>query len=374
MKYSIKVFEQPHPGAWNEAVIGLPGFSILQSAEWGQVKQTFGWQQTRYIWEDESGDVAAAAQVLLRKIRVPLLPIHLKTMYVPQGPVADWSNLELRMQVLKDLRRIAEESDAVYIKIDPEIIYSFVENEHSADGMFIAAEHAKTDLISNGWRFSPQQIQFKNTAWLSLTKDEDTLLAEMKQKTRYNIRLAGRKGVTVKQGAEDDIELLYKMYLETSLRDGFIIRPLDYYRETWSTFIRAGLAVPLIAYVGDEPVAGLVLFILGNRSWYLFGMSTDKHREKMPNYLLQWEAIKISKERNCAIYDLWGAPDVFDDSDNLWGIYRFKSGLGAHPVQRLGAYDLPLKKNSYKIIMNFVPKVLNITRRIRKAQQLQELN
>ena len=295
------------------------------------------------------------------KLKLPLLPIKLKTIYVPQGPLADWSDPALREQVFNDLRIIAKKEGAVYIKIDPEIIYAFSEEGNSDSEKIKKAKTVKEDLISRGWQFSSQQIQFKNTAWIDLSTDEESILTGMKQKTRYNIRLAGRKGVTVKRGTTADIDLLYRMYLETSIRDGFIIRPIEYYWETWSTFIQSGMAVPLIAFIGSEPVAGLVLFIMGNRSWYLYGMSTSKHREKMPNYLLQWEAIKLSKERKCDVYDLWGAPNEFAESDDLWGVYRFKRGLGAYPVQRLGAYDLPLKKISYKISMDFIPRVLKIT-------------
>ena len=125
------------------------------------------------------------------------------------------------------------------------------------------------------------------------------------------------------------------MYLETSLRDGFIIRPEGYYRLLWSTFISGDMAIPLIAEVDGTPVAGLLLFYFAERSWYLYGMSTDLHREKMPNYLLQWEAIRISKNLGCKVYDLWGAPDVFDADESMWGVYRFKKGLGLRRYSEL---------------------------------------
>jgi len=133
------------------------------------------------------------------------------------------------------------------------------------------------------------------------------------------------------------------------------------------------MAVPLIAEVDEDVVAGLLLFCFGNRSWYLYGMSTGKHREKMPNYLLQWEAIKLSKKFGSKIYDLWGAPDNFDHQDRMWGVYRFKQGLGCEVVQRIGAYDYTLSKITYKILNILIPWFLSVTRKIRKAQQFQEL-
>jgi len=219
-----------------------------------------------------------------------------------------------------------------------------------------------------------QQIQFKNTAWIDLNKPEEELLSSMKQKARYNIRLAGRKGVSVRKGKPEDLEDLYRMYLETSIRDGFIIRPKKYYLNTWLRFLRSNMAVPLIAEVDGEMVAGLIVFFFAKRIWYVYGMSTGKHRNKMPNYLLQWEAIKLGKKLGCELYDLWGAPENFDKSDSMWGVYRFKVGLGCEAVQRIGAYDLPIRKNAYTIFIKFIPRFLSITRRIRKIQQLQESN
>src|SRR5690606_17626789 len=133
----------------------------------------------------------------------------------------------------------------------------------------------------------------------------------MKQKTRYNLRLAERKGVQVRLGSVDDVDLLYSMYAQTSIRDHFVIREAGYYRSLWSSFIQAGMAEPLIAEVEGVPAAALILFRFGHKAWYLYGMSLDLHREKMPNYLLQWEAVRRSKAAGCTVYDLWGAPDEF---------------------------------------------------------------
>ena len=137
----------------------------------------------------------------------------------------------------------------------------------------------------------------------------------------------------VRKGTPEDLEDIYRMYLETSLRDGFIIRPKEYYLTVWSEFMRSDKAVPLIAEVEGEMVAGMILFFFANRIWYVYGMSTGKHMEKKPNYLLQWETIKLGKKLGCELYDLWGAPDIFDKSDNMWGAYRFKVGLGCKAVQ-----------------------------------------
>ena len=355
---------------WNEAVRKLPGASILQTWEWGKVKSEFGWQPYYLLWEDASGQPLAAALVLIR----PLMLSVLKTAYVPQGPLLDWDNVPLYQEVVQGLTEFARSMGTFSLKIDPEVIHAIGNETTNNDALSEKSDAVVEYLTDHGFVYSSQQVQFKNTAWLRLGGSEDDLLARMKQKTRYNIRLSSRKGVIIRHGTSADIPMMYQMYLETSIRDGFIIRPSEYYQRVWKTFLDAGMAVPLIAEAEHEPVAGLMLFHFGNRSWYLYGMSANAQRERMPNYLLQWEAIRLSRELGCELYDMWGAPDRFEPSDRMWGVYRFKEGLGAEPVQRIGAYDLPLKKIAYKIFIILIPRLLSIMRRLRRGQQQQELN
>ena len=355
---------------WNDAVRDLPGASILQTWEWGNVKSEFGWQPYYLLWEDDSGKPLAAALVLIR----PLMLSALKTAYVPQGPLLDWSNVSLYQNVLQGLKEFTRRMGAFSLKIDPEVIHAIGTETTINSAQRETADAVVEYLMDIGFLYSSQQVQFKNTAWLRLNGSEDDLLARMKQKTRYNIRLASRKDVSIRRGTSADIPMLYQMYLETSIRDGFIIRPREYYQRVWDAFMDAGMAVPLIAEAEHESMAGLMLFHFGSRSWYLYGMSSNAHRERMPNYLLQWEAIRLSRELGCEIYDMWGAPDQFDPSDRMWGVYRFKEGLGAEPVQRIGAYDLPLKKFAYRIFIILIPRLLSIMRRVRRGQQQQELN
>ena len=369
----IKQSEIKNKSKWNAIIKNLPGVGILQTWEWGAIKSKYGWRPEHYIWQDQSGKINAAALILIREMSLPVISKKLRMIYIPQGPLLDWSNISLRGKVLNDICEYAHGMDVLSIKIDPEVICGIGEQIDTSDSKFILAQEIVDELEKEGWLFSSQQIQYKNTAWIRLEKSENELLAAMKQKTRYNIRLAGRKGVCIREGGIDDLGRLYQMYLETSIRDGFIIRPKEYYINVWSKFIKAKMAVPLIAEVDEDVVAGLLLYYFGNRSWYLYGMSTGKHREKMPNYLLQWEAIKLSKKFGSKIYDLWGAPDNFDNQDRMWGVYRFKQGLGCEVVQRIGAYDYPLSKITYKILNILIPWFLSVTRKIRKAQQFQEL-
>ena len=118
----------------------------------------------------------------------------------------------------------------------------------------------------------------------------------------------------------------------------------------------------------SDPVAGLFIFYFDKRAWYLYGMSTQKHREKMPNYLLQWDAIKAARSRSCTQYDLWGAPDNFDETDSMWGVFRFKDGLGGKVIRTPGAWDFPVRPNLYSLYMNILPRILGILRARGKKQ------
>jgi lipid II:glycine glycyltransferase (peptidoglycan interpeptide bridge formation enzyme) len=209
---------------------------------------------------------------------------------------------------------------------------------------------------------------------IALEDDEEALLMDMKSKTRYNVRLAGRRGVVVRQGTLDDLHLLYEMYAETSVRDGFVIRHEGYYEDAWGTFVDAGLAQPFIAEVEGQPVAALIAYRFGHTAYYLYGMSASEHREKMPNYLLQWEAMRWAKAQGCKRYDLWGAPDRVNPDDPMYGVYRFKDGFGAEFVRTVGAWDLPLRPFLYALYTRVMPLALGVMRVIGRTRTRQSID
>lgn len=353
---------------WNRLVACLPNAHILQTWEWGQVKSRFGWEPQYQTWRDSQDRVAAAALILQRTVAVGGLAPRLRVLYVPKGPVLDWSDADLRRRVLNDLQALARRQRAILIKIDPDLPLDIAAGGQPGaqeDGL---GRDVINVLQAEGWRFSEEQVQFRNTMLVDLTAGEDELLANMKQKTRYNLRLAARKGVLVRPGSEADLELLYRMYAETSVRDGFVIRGEEYYACVWSHFMRAGLAEPLIAEVDGEAVAALIVFRFAQKAWYLYGMSRQLHRDKMPNHLLQWEAMRRARAAGCLVYDLWGAPDEFNKSDPLWGVYRFKEGLGAVLVRHIGAWDLPANPFLYRLYTQILPRLLDLMRRRGRAR------
>jgi len=358
---------------WDTTLAELPGAHILQTVEWGQLKAFVGWKPIYKSWTGADGRVVAAAMVLQREIPTRGFAARFRILYSPKGPILDWGDIELRNRVINDLAQLARKLGAVFIKVDPDVIVGTGVPESGEQQTEPVGEAVTRDFLNLGWRLSDSQVQFKNTFLIDLTCDDATLLARMKQKTRYNIRLAQRKGVQTRLGNVEDLDLIYRMYAETSLRDGFTIREKGYYIRAWGTFMEKGLADLLIAEVEGEPIAGLVLFRFGGKAWYMYGMSCAMHREKMPTYLLQWEAMQRAKVMNCSMYDLWGAPDQFSETDPMWGVYRFKEGLGGKVVRTNGAWDYPVSKPLYHLYNQVLPRLLNLLRKRGKEQTRQSI-
>ena len=362
---------------WDQLISSLPNPHFLQTHEWAQVKAKYKWKPIYLVWSDKSfhsytpnqadqldhSNINAACLVLKRTVLSRGL-FQASVLYAPKGPLLDWSKESLRNRVLGDLQSFTKEQGAIFIKIDPDVVLgtgipASEDSREDNGGQIVMSE-----LKSRGWRYSSDQIQFKNTVLIDLSSSEDEMLARMKQKTRYNIRLAEKKGVTVRIGAQADLPMLYKMYAETSVRDGFVIRYEEYYQTVWQTFMQSSEpnAEPLIAEVNGEVVAAIFVFYFARRAYYVYGMSRESHREKMPNYLLQWEAVKRAKSRGCLVYDLWGAPDEFNENDSLWGVFRFKEGLGGEVIRTFGAWDFAPNPFWYKMYSEIIPRALDVMR------------
>jgi peptidoglycan pentaglycine glycine transferase (the first glycine) len=375
---------------WNEIISKLPDPHFLQTYEWGHVKAKYNWipyyavwtkdgkftvSQTTDNWSLETGHYQAAALILKRQIISRGFAARLSILYAPKGPLMDWANESLRKRVLDDLQSFAKKQGAIFLKIDPDVVLGRGVPGGVGEVTEKGGQIVRSDLKRRGWIESSDQIQFRNTVIVDLSASEEDSLMRMKQKTRYNVRLAEKKGVTVRVGKPEDLGMLYEMYAETSVRDGFVIRDEKYYMIVWKLFMQSAepSAVPLIAEVNGEPVAAIFVFMFAGHAYYVYGMSRSVHREKMPTYLLQWEAMKLAKTHGCLTYDLWGAPDVFDESDSMWGVYRFKEGLGGDVLRTLGAYDFAPNKFWYAMYSDVMPRVLDFMQSRGKERTRQTL-
>ena len=336
----------PNAHQWEEFLLRVGGH-LLQSWGWGEFKTGFGWQAERLaVWDEVSGELKGAAQVLFR--RLPLGSLA----YVPKGPVADPGDTETWKRLLRLLRDFGREQGVTFLKMEPDW-----EGEHPLAQLF----------QEEGYKFSAQAIQPTTTIIVSLDGDDDEILKQMKSKTRYNIRLAERKGVTVREGDETDVSLFYNLMEETKDRDLFGIHQEAYYRAAWQIFAPQDHARLFLAYHGDEPLAGLMVFAYDSRACYLYGASSNRRRNLMPNHFLQWRAMQWAREQGCTTYDLWGIPDEAGEGEEdmeevlkrggLWGVYRFKRGFGGRVVRHSPSYDYVYSPFLYWLGTRVYPRV-----------------
>ena len=359
---------------WNATLRDLPCAHVLQTWEWGDFKQgETGWTPERWAYADGSGVTVAAASVLTRRVG------PLRVMYVPKGPALDYANADHIAGVLDHLEGLARQRRAIWLKIDPDVVAGtgipangrndpdqaekYPAEDDPAGGRVLAA------LRERGWRCSASQVQFRNTITVDLAPDEDTLLMNMSQNTRRKVRQGPKKDVSARVAdPERDLQALYDLYRVTGERQGFLIRPPEYYRAAWGRFMQAGLATAFLAEWEGQPLAGLVLFHFGPKAWYFYGMSSNRERKRMPTYLLQWEAMRWAKAHGYRVYDFWGAPDVFHPDDPMWGVYRFKDGFGGTVTRHIGAWDYAPNRALYAAYTRLMPAVLGVLRRLRKKR------
>jgi lipid II:glycine glycyltransferase (peptidoglycan interpeptide bridge formation enzyme) len=305
--------------AWNAFVSNSPYGHVLQSWEWGELKARAGQEPVRLVLRD-GGTIRAAVQVLVRPLARGLGRIA----YVPKGPVLDYEDPDLLTAVLDGLSALARQRRVISLKIEPEI----------RDPSPVTA-----GLLRYGLQPAPP-VQMRSTIWVDLTAPEEEILARQHHKTRYNTRLAQRKGVEVTAGTVEDIDAWYDMYEVTAQRDGFSIHGREYYRQVMETLGARDMARLFVARHEGDLLAGTIAFAFGHLAQYMYGASSNTKRNLMAPYLTQWRGMQWAKERGCRIYDLWGIPDVLEENEDLWGVYRHKRGYGGEIVRYIGAFDL----------------------------------
>ena len=312
---------------WDEFLQEKPNIHFLQTGAWGELKSAFGWKPVRLI------NNGMGAQILFRK-----LPLGLTVGYMPK-PDLGAGTAASQGAFWDEVDHICRARRAVLCKVEPD----GWESEASA-----AAAPKASEAGGKHRTPSPHSIQPRRTIIVDLRGPEEAILARMKPKCRYNVRLAAKKGVVVEPW--NDLSAFHRMLESTGRRDSFAVHSEAYYRDAYEVFHPKGLCELLVARFEGQPLAALMAFARGRRAWYVYGGSTDMERERMPNYLLQWEAMRWAKSRGCEEYDLWGVPDEDEQTleahfehrhDGLWGVYRFKRGFGglvrraAQPVDRV---------------------------------------
>ncbi|MBC7263334.1 MAG: peptidoglycan bridge formation glycyltransferase FemA/FemB family protein [Chloroflexi bacterium] len=333
----IKVtIDETSSHSWDEFQRSAPGGHLLQTWAWGELKGRFGWVPRR-VAVHAGGQMVAAAQVLFRPLA------GLSVAYVPKGPVFLATDDGIAYALLAAIHRLARHSRAIYLKVEPD---------------WEEGEMAHRWWRERGFVPSAETVQPRRTVIVSLRPDEGAILAQMKPKTRYNVRLAERKGVVVRPGDATNLADFARLMEITGQRDGFSVHSPAYYKAVWELFAPRSQAQLFIAEYEGRPLAALMVFAFGRKAYYMYGGSSNEERQRMPNHLLQWTAMRWAREQGCEFYDLWGVPDYeYEDmaaqakrEDDLpWGLYRFKFGFGGRVVRYIGAYDYVYIKPLYAL-------------------------
>lgn len=306
----------------------MPHFQ--QSWEWGELAPQLGGTAVR-LAAHRDGSMVGAAQVFVN----PLSRTGRTHLYLPRGPAVQRPDLEVLGPLFDRVRALGGEKAAAGVRVEP-----------------------NAEACSYAWKNSLRSLDFKpiyppsqpRSSWvLDISPEPDRLLKDMKQKTRYNIRLAGKKGVEVVEGGTADLPEFYRLFRETATRDDFFIHPQNVYERMFDLFRRSGRFAMLLARLGDRLIAAVTLVTFGDTCWYMQGASSNEHRNLMAPYLLQWEAINWARRQGCTLYDFRAVPDVLREDQDMYGVYRFKEGFGGRQLTTLHTYGQPYQSSLYGV-------------------------
>lgn len=296
----------------------------LQSWQWGEFREKMGIHVAR-IGKYKGVTLTDGWQVTFHTI--PHTPYTVG--YFPKGskPTAD---------MLRALQDIGRTYNAIYIQLEPD-----------------CQEKDTTIEVSDKFKPSHRPMFTKHTFMLDCTKTESELLSSMHSKTRYNVGLARKRGVTVQEdnspGAYNEYERLSD---ETTARQGFYAHNHTYHRTLWSLLYKAGIAHIFTAVYNRQTLAAWMVFSWKQRLYYPYGASSREHREVMAPSLLLWEIVRWAKAHGCTEFDLWGALGPNPDTQDPWyGFHKFKQGYNPELVTYVGSFDLVIRPFLYRIFI-----------------------
>lgn len=290
----------------------------IQSWAWGEFRKKMAAQVERFIIGPKAGQVFF--------YQLPLLPFTIG--HCPKINFFDQA-------LIDHLKLLGQKRRALFIKIEPHLL---------------ASPKREKKLANLGLRRG-KEIFSQYTMVIDLNQTPDQLLASFTPKTRYNIRLAQRKGVKIIEDNSDQaFNTYWQLTQKTTARQGFYAHNRDYHEKMWQTMSRAGIAHLFRAEYQKETLATWILFKWKDTLYYPYGASSRKHRQVMASNLLMWEAILFGQRSGCRQFDLWGTPGPNPKTTDPWyGFHRFKAGYNPKIIKLLGGYDLVLKPGLYPL-------------------------
>ncbi len=309
----------------------------LQSYAWGEFRRLTGTQVER-VGVFDQGKLVNAFSLTFH----PVPHTSYTVGYYPKGKMPDEQSLKL----LEDL---GHKYNALYIKLEPNIAATVgTPNEFETVKSFLRDHHC----IPGKALFTPYTFQ------LDLRPTEEELLANMHQKTRYNINLAERKGVQIIEDTSvAGLQEYLKLMAETTKRQGFYAHSDDYYTKMFETMSAGGMLHIFKAVMEGQTLSVWIIFVFNGKLYYPYGASSREHREVMANNLLAWKVIQFGKKAGCETFDMWGSLGPNPDQKDPWyGFHKFKEGYGGKLVEFVGSYDLIINPQLYPIFQ-FIDKL-----------------
>ena len=322
--------------AWDSLVSASPDGGFLQSWVWGDFQEAlfnsvYRLSDEQEQWLAQCFQLKAGNQWILYIPRGPVFVGYDKVM-AGQELSSQQSGRQSYLDFFKELKVFAKERGCFLLRFDPAF----------------ETGHPFTDTVSRCAKKARRERQPIHTLILDTAKSEAELLEAMKQKWRYNTRLAEKKGVTTRWSTDTkDAEHFYQLVSQTTERQQFGAYDEDYYATLIEKLGPQHQAAFLFAEYEGKPIAGLLLGFFGKRVLYLHGASNYEHRQLMAPHLLQWEAIKEAKRRNMR-YDFWGVaaePPANKQEAGWGGVTRFKKGFAPQIglTEYVGTYELRVK-------------------------------
>ena len=383
-------FKENQKEIWNKFTAFNNSESFLQSWQWGEFNCALGRKIWRLAIVDDSLSCEDKTKVSSIKYQVSSdnlvavalivkynLPFERSYLYCPRGPVINESritNHESRISnmLFDEIKKIAKKEKSFFLKIDPPISRWFHSGDSPVEPKCKSCAKGFT-LLTELWsrhnynfKKSPNETQPRNTLMLDLEKSEEELLKEMKQKTRYNIRLAGKRGIKIrnyKLGITDQEEFrkkfdfFWNLTEETSRRDKFTSHNKEYYQKMLESLSdkdqnrrdKQNLYAKLyLAEYKEKIIAANIVLYFGDLAVYLHGSSSSEYRNLMAPYLLQWKQIQDAKTQGYKKYDFWGIT-IDGEKKNWQGITKFKKGFGGKEKSYIGSYDLVFDNIRYQV-------------------------
>lgn len=304
----LRVITKKQKSQYNQKVT-----HVMQSWEWGEFRECFGLPLKRYGLY-KRGSLNKAFQITFHKIPFTNQFVG----YLPKGPNPD-------KDLAEALAEIGKQEKCAFIKVEPNIQASQTPYK-----------------VYPAFQPSPKPLFTKYNYVLDLSHSEGELLNKMHPKTRYNIRLAQKKGVKVEVKKDrKSLETYLKLYFETTKRQKYLGHNEYYHRMVWLTMNQANMSYFLIATYKKQPLTAWMLLEFKDTLYYPYGGSSDKYREVMASNLVAWEAIKLGKNLGLKYFDMWGALGPDASPDDPWqGFNRFKKGYGGKLIEYIGTFDL----------------------------------